>query len=206
MLRAAVSTVVVLLALGAASFPAAGKDLPQTGSTQVIALDDNASQLREDFNRAKGSVRLLLIVDPICPTCLRGMADVDAALLGKTRDPRLQTFIVHMPVIGAKATDVMPATELLHNPNVHTYWNASGNFGRLAGNALQLRQGDKAVYAWDVWIVYGPDAVWQSGPPTPALLMHQLPTLPRQQFLDADAFAATAQALLNQLPARAKAN
>jgi hypothetical protein len=36
--------------------------------------------------------------------------------------------------------------------------------------------------------------------------MHQLPTLPAKQFLDADAFAAKAQALLNHLPARAKAN
>ena len=206
MLRATLSVFAVSFALGAASCSAAEKDHAQTGSPQVIALDDNASQLREDFNRAKGSVRLLLIVDPICPTCLRGMADVDAALLSKTHDPRVQTFVVHMPVIGAKATDVSPAAELLHNPNVHNYWNASSNFGRLAGTALQLKQGDKSVYAWDVWIVYGPDAVWQSGPPTPALLMHQLPTLPSKQFLDADAFAAKAQALLSQLPARAKAN
>jgi len=205
-LRAIVSLFVVSLALGATACSAAQTDHASAGSAKVIVLDDNASQLRDDFNRAKGSVRLLLIVDPICPTCLRGLADVDASLLSKTHDTRVQTFVVHMPVIGAKATDVSPAAELLHNPNVHNYWNASGNFGRLAGNALQLRQGDKTVYAWDVWIVYGPDAVWQSGPPTPDLLMHQLPTLPAKQFLDADAFAAKAQALLNHLPARAKAN
>ena len=205
MLRA-VSVLLLSLALGAASCSAAEKDHTQTGSAKVITLDDNASQLREDFNHAKGSVRLLLIVDPICPTCLLGLADVDAALLSKTSDPRVQTFVVHMPVIGAKATDVSPAAELLHNPNVHNYWNASGNFGRLVGTALQLKQADKPVYAWDVWMIYGPDAVWQSAPPTPALLMHQLPTLPSKQFLDADAFAAKAQALLSQLPARAKAN
>ena len=206
MLRATLSIFVLSLALGAASCSAAEKNHAQTGSVQVIALDDNASQLREDFNHAKGSVRLLLIVDPICPTCLRGMADVDAALLSKTNDPRVQAFVVHMPVIGAKATDVSPAAELLHNPNVHNYWNPSGNFGRLVGTALQLKQGDKPVYAWDVWMIYGPDAVWQSAPPTPALLMHQLPTLPTKQFLDAEAFAAKAQTLLSQLPARAKAN
>lgn len=206
MLQTTLSVFAVTLMLGAASCSAAEKDHAQAGSAKVIVLDDNASQLREDFNRAKGSVRLVLIVDPICPTCLRGMADVDAALLSRTSDPRVQTFVVHMPVIGAKATDVPPAAELLHNPNVHNYWNPSGNFGRLVGTALQLKQGDKPVYAWDVWMIYAPDAVWQSGPPKPALLMHQLPTLPSKQFLDADAFAAKAHALLSQLPVRAKAN
>jgi hypothetical protein len=30
-------------------------------------LDDQATQLREHFNRAKGSGRLRFVVDPICP-------------------------------------------------------------------------------------------------------------------------------------------
>ena len=206
MLRATLSVFVVSLALGAASCSAAEEDHAKAGTAKVVVLDDNASQLRDDFNRAKGSVRLVIIVDPLCPTCLRGMADVDAALLSKTSDPRVETFVVHMPVIGAKATDVSPAAELLHNPNVHNYWNPSGNFGRQVGSTLQLKRGDKPVYTWDVWMIFGPDAIWQSGPPTPALFMHQLPTLPSKQFLDADAFAAKAQALLSQLPAPAKSN
>ena len=206
MLRSALSLILLTLALGAASCSAAGKDHVQGGTRTVTVLDDNASQLREDFNRAQGSVRLVLIVDPICPTCLRGLADVDAMLLSKTNDPRLQTFVVHVPVIGAKAENVQPASELLHNPNIHNYWNSSGNFGRQLAAALQLKHGDKPVYAWDVWMIYAPDATWQSTPPAPALFMHQLPTLPSNQFLDADVFAAKARALLNGLHALKKAN
>jgi hypothetical protein len=206
MTRATLLLIVLTLALAAAAGSATEKHQAQGEPGNVTVLDDDASQLREDFNRAQGSVRLVLIVDPICPTCLRGLADVDAALLAGTPDPRLQTFVVHLPVIGAKAENVPPASELLHNPNVHHYWDPSGNFGHQITAALQLKRGDKLVYAWDVWMIYTADAVWKSAPPPPALFMHQLPTLPGNQFLDADEFAAKARALLNGLPARGNVN
>jgi hypothetical protein len=175
----------------------------------VIALGDDARQLREDFNQAQGSIRLVLVVDPACSVCLRGMADVNEALLATTTDPRLQTFVVHVPVIGATAKDVPPSMELLHNPHVRHYWNASGSVGHQVSVALQLKRGEKPVYAWDVWMIYGADAAWPAGaPPTPALFMHQLPALrgqPERPFLDSAAFAAKARDLLARLlPTEAK--
>lgn len=195
MLRATLLLSVFALPVAACSAAETGL-APMPG--KAIVLDDDASQLREDFNRAKGAVRLVLVVDPICPTCLRGMADVDKALLSKTNDPRLQTFVVHVPVIGATADSVPASTQLLHNRNVRHYWNPSGSFGHQLSGALQLKRGDKPAYAWDVWMIYPTDAVWQSAPPAPALFMHQLPGLPKHQFLDAGAFAAKAHALLNK--------
>jgi hypothetical protein len=167
---------------------------------KVTVLDDSASQLREDFNNAQGKVRLLFVVDPICPTCLLGISSIDAALLSKTNDPRLQIFIVHVPVIGAKAESVPHAFQLLHNPNVHHYWNQSGNFGRQVSAALQLKRDGKSAYAWDVWMIYPTDAVWDVAPPAPSVFMHQLPGLSKSQFLDADVFGAKARALLAAVP------
>jgi len=167
-------------------------------------LDVGGKQLREDFNRAKGSVRLLFVVDPICPVCLRGMDDVNRDLLAATHDPRLQIFVVHVSVLGAEAKDIAPAARLLDNPNVHHYWNPSGSFGRELAEAVGLRRGNEFVYAWDVWLVYGPDASWEGqGPPKPRLLMHQLPALqgsteyPR---LDSKAFALVVREQLAQIP------
>ncbi|MGH7462991.1 MAG: hypothetical protein ACREMA_18450 [Longimicrobiales bacterium] len=164
-------------------------------------LDDSGSPLREDFNRAKGSVRLLFVVDPACPTCLRGLADLNDALLAGTQDPRLQTFVVHVPVIGGTAQDIPPAAGLLQNPNVRHYWNASGEFGRRLAPAVGLKRGDAFVYPWDVWMVYGPEAVWDaSSPPKPHRLMHQLPSVSGFAYLDSKVFAQDAQGLLAQLP------
>ena len=186
------------------SAAACAKDAAATPAYTV--LDETGSQLRQDFNRAQGSVRLLFVVDPICPGCLRGLDDLNAALLAGTSDPRLQTFVVHVPVLKppAKASDVPPAAALLHNPNVHHYWNPSGSFGWELAKAVGLKRGDELVYAWDVWLIYGPDAKWNAtSPPTPQRLMHQLRALRGSNefpLLDRQAFAREVHQLLAQLP------
>jgi hypothetical protein len=179
-----------------------------------INLDDQATQLREDFNRAKGSVRLLFVVDPICPGCLRGLDDMNRDLLAGTADPRLVTFVVHEPVLGAAhvapwlrttaSHDVPAAAALLHNPHVHNYWSADGEFGRLLSDSVDLKGSDGRVYAWDVWLLYGPAAVWSDGgPPRPLLLMHQLRALRGSTefpYLDSQMFAQKTLNLLSHLP------
>lgn len=189
---------------------------PTTASYTTV--DDAATQLRADFNRQSGRVRLLFVVDPICPGCLRGLADMNHDLLGGTADPRLQIFIVHEPVLGvarylpwlriAGGRDVPKAASLIHNPNVHNYWNPTGSFGRLLSRAVGLENHGRRVYAWDVWLLYGPEAKWDSsGPPKPQLLMHQLSALrgnPQFPHLDTRVFAARVNALLARMPAAAQ--
>jgi hypothetical protein len=164
-------------------------------------LNEGAAQLREDFNAAKGSVRLLFVVDPICPGCLRGLDDMNKSLLSKTDDPRLQTFVVHVPVLtpAPDAEDVPEAATLLHNEHVQHYWNPSGSFGWELAAAAGLKDGDETVYAWDVWLIYGPDVTWdETNPPQPHRLMHQLRQLAGSEFppLDSEAFAKEVQQLL----------
>jgi len=175
-----------------------------TGAAYTV-IDDGGGQLRTDFNRAKGSVRLLFAVDPVCPTCLRGLADIDDALLAGTQDQRLRVFIVHEPVIGGTADKIRGAASLLHNPNVRHYWNAGGGFGGVLGQAVGLKRDGRPVYAWDVWLIYGPDAEWgDAGPPVPLHLMYQLAPVqnPGFKFLDSKVFAQEVRVLLAGLPAR----
>jgi hypothetical protein len=168
-------------------------------------LDEGADQLRDDFNAAKGAVRLLFVVDPTCPGCLRGLDDVNKDLLSKTDDPRLQTFIVHVPVLTPSPTeeDVPEAATLVRNDHVHHYWNPSGSFGWELSKAAGLKHGEEAVYAWDVWLIYGPDAAWEGvSLPQPELLMHQLyllkdSGLPR---LDSKRFANEVHQILASVP------
>jgi len=199
----------------AAASCAQGDSAPAPAAAKpYTVLDDQASQLRADFNREVGTVRLLFVVDPICPTCLRGLDDMNRDLLERTVDPRLQTFVVHEPVLGtaraspwsrmAVGTDVMKAAELLHNPQVQHYWNSSGAFGQLLSEAVGLKNSERAVYAWDVWLIYGPEAKWKgTSPPRPRLLMNQLGALRGSSefsHLDSHVFAQQVQALLAQLP------
>jgi hypothetical protein len=196
MARARASFALLVPSIMSLAVASAG-DTPASAGYTV--LDDQFSQLREDFNRAKGSVRLLFVVDPICPGCLRAMDDMNRDLLSQTKDERLKTFVVHVPVLGAKAKDVMPAARLLQNPQVRNYWNASGEFGRALAKAVQLKSDKELVYAWDVWLLYGPEAEWAGTmPPQPRLLMHQLWKLEGTRFqkLDSKVFARETQALV----------
>lgn len=200
----------LLLGVGCTKDPSSA-----AASVPYIVLDDQGSQLRADFNRKIGSVRLIFVVDPICPGCLRGLADMNLDLLRGTADPRLHTFVVHEPVLGAAryapwlrvsaGKDVPKAAQLLQNPNVQNYWNASGAFGRLLSQAVGLKNGERPVYAWDVWLVYGPEAKWVgAGPPRPRLLMHQLGALRGSTefpHLNSQVFAQQVQTLLAQLRA-----
>jgi hypothetical protein len=164
-------------------------------------IDEGAAHLRADFNAAKGSVRALFVVDPICPGCLRGLDDMNKDLLSRTNDPRLQTFVVHVPRLSPPPTeeDVPEAATLLRNDHVHHYWNPSGSFGRELSAALELKVEGEDVYAWDVWLVFGPDAVWDGDhPPKPEYFMHPLwalggTDLPR---FDSKVFAERAHRLL----------
>jgi hypothetical protein len=144
----------------------------------------------------------------------RNRHDMNRDLLEDTVDPRLQAFVVHEPVLGvarvapwlrmAGGDDVAKAERLLHNPHVQHYWNPSGAFGRLLSHAVGLKNGELQVYAWDVWLIYGPEAKWEdNGPPPPRVLMHQLGALRGSTIfphLDSHIFAQQVQTLLAQLP------
>lgn len=201
--------VVWLLPIGALAasatlvLTAADRHAGRPVASAYTVLNKAGTQLREAFNEAKGSVRLLFVVDPICPGCLRGLDDVDKALLSKTNDPQLQTFVVNVSVLGGKARDVGPATKLLHNSYVHEYWNSSGAFGWQLAEAVGLKHNGKLAYAWDVWLLYGPDASWDGQlPPRPLIMMTQLYAFEHSvKFppLDRDAFARHARQLLKGL-------
>ncbi|HEY5712476.1 MAG TPA: hypothetical protein VIT38_11330 [Allosphingosinicella sp.] len=166
-------------------------------------LDEDADALRTQFNRDAGKVRLLFILDPACALCLRGLAELDRDLLASL-PPSVAVYLVHVPMIGGRDSHIPAAAGLVHNMSVRHYWNPSGAFGRTMGASLLLRRNGKPMYAWDVWLLYGPDAVWSDQQPQPRLLMHQLAGLdpaPNAAPLDSRAFAEATRFLLAQAPA-----
>jgi hypothetical protein len=189
-----------LVALGSIFLLAACNLLPETGGkmTTLEVLDESAQVLRDQFNRDEGKVRLLFVIDPRCATCLRGLADLDRDLLSSL-PASVAVYLVHLPVIGGRAEDVPAAASLTGYSGTRHYWDPRGSFGRRMGEILPLRRGGEPVFAWDVWMAYGPEAVWGWTPPQPRLLMHQLPYLdaaaPATEF-DSGRFADRVRALV----------
>lgn len=197
------SLFVVALSISALLLSSCGR--PQAASqgdssARTALLNGEDQPLRDDFNRDQGFVRLLFVVDPRCPECLRGLADMGDDVLAKLpKDARIKVYVVHDPVIGGSDKDISAAADLLHTRLARHYWDPTGNFGRQMSQVLELLHGTKPVYAWDVWMIYPPNAVWGSkDPPRPAFLMHQLPGLDNAKFppLDTKVFAAKVDEML----------
>ena len=177
-------------------FAALPADAPQN---PYVVLDRNLSQLRADFNANVGKVRMLYIVGPTCGICLRGMSDLQEAVYSKKGDdPRMVTFVIHVPTLGAHEANVGPASRLISNRHTTQYWEETGITGRVMQQVMGV---DK--YVWDFWTIYGPKAVWSDErlPPLPDFWQHQLNGLPADKKLDANVFAAKLDEFLAQIPA-----
>ena len=135
-----------------------------------ITMGPDLKALRDDFNAKVGTVRLLFIVGPTCGGCLFGMEQIDEALLRDNEDPRLNTFVVHVPTLGAKEKDVAPATQFLTGQNVIHYWEDTGIIGSHYQKVLNM-----GGYCWDTWMVFGPEAHWDKDtPPTPVFWVRHM--------------------------------
>jgi hypothetical protein len=164
-----------------------------------VVLDNSLSRLRADFNTNAGKVRMLYIVGPTCGVCLRGLSDLQEAIYAKKNDdPRVVTFVVHVPTLGAHEKNVTAASGLIINAHTTNYWEETGIIGKLMQQAMGAE-----IYLWDFWTIYDPQAVWsdEHQMPRPSFWQHQLPRMPSDRFLNANVFAAEVDTLLARVPA-----
>lgn len=192
-----------LLMIGAIALAGCGRDAGPSssvqGNVQYAVLDGNDQPLRDAFNRDRGNIRLMFLVDPICPDCLRGMADMGDDLLSKLpKNAKVKVYVVYEPVICGRAPNIPAAAALLKSSIAHHYWSPSGAFGQEMSHTLGYWNGHRWVYAWDTWLIYPAGATWtDAGPPKPVFLMHQLGGLGSKfPHLDGHVFAAKVNATL----------
>lgn len=166
------------------------------GDKPYVVLDEDLTKLKEEFNARAGSVRLLFVLGPTCGICLRGMADLNDEFLAEYQDdPRLNTYAVYVPALNAEEKDISPAMALMNGARIYNYWDGAGTIGALYQKVLNID-----IWAWDVWFVYGPDAVWEGEtPPEPDFWQHQLQPLPKETRLDKEVFAGETLARVKAL-------
>ena len=172
--------------------------------SSYVSLDEELTQFKEDFNAMSDKLRLVFISGPSCGICLRGMDDLNRSIVAsKQDDPRIHTMVLYVPALGANEEHARAAVSLLPGPRVSHYWDGSGNSGLEFQKTLGI-----PMYAWDVWMIYEPGARWEEAsiPPHPAFWHHQLPSLPKDQKLDAEEFAAAVLERLSAMPPAAESS
>lgn len=123
------------------------------------------------------------------------MDDLQKEFIAASQDEeRLQTFVIHVPVLGAREVNVPGAMKLLDGPRVTHYWNESGDLGRDFSQVLEMGR----MTAWDVWMIYPPDVAWEETlAPAPDHWQQQHGSDPEHRF-DPATFAALTRGLLSE--------
>lgn len=132
-------------------------------------LDVNS--LRDEFNRASQSVRIVTILSPTCPVCQYGQGIVRGIFEGFGTS-NLKGFVVWLPMMPGDNAQFarMEAETFKEHPVVHT-WDPERRLGKLYAKTLNL-----TAAAWDVYLLYAPGVRWdEHEPPQPTFWMHQLP-------------------------------
>ena len=113
-------------------------------------------------------------------------------MLLKNADPRIEAYVVWVPELGAHENNVADATKLVPDARASHYWDPNEVLGAAYGRSLPT-----PAAAWDVYMLFGPGAVWPtSGVPRPDYWMQQLAGVTIAPRLDGATFAAEAGKLL----------
>lgn len=136
------------------------QDLPEIGP----------EELREIFNRASESVRVVALLSPVCPMCQRGH-DVVKALFSRHPSERLRGLRVWLPMYPGDAREAAQREAVAFmDSRLVDGWDAQRRTGNAFARTLGLTR-----TAWDVYLLYAPGVRWEGDdPPEPTFWMHQL--------------------------------
>jgi len=91
-------------------------------------------------------------------------------VLDQIKDKNLRVYAIWLPMLMTDFERTVPdATKLLPDERVKYYWDGEKKSGEAFNPVLELDQ-----TAWDVYLLYPPDAEWKEQPPKPVYWMHQL--------------------------------
>lgn len=121
-------------------------------------------------------------------------------MLAQEPGDRLEVYAVWVPMVRGMERHVPLAARELPDPRASHYWDGDGQL--MAGYEDVLGISEPA---WDVFLVYGPEARWDGDlPPAPLYWAHQLGTReqPRVKgpYLDAATFLERTRDALAQRP------
>jgi len=105
--------------------------------------------------------------------CVEGARAVQEQAIRKIDSDQLRVLVVWLPNFpGDDRIKACASTKTVPDPRATHYWDATASVSKLYGNVLGLPPAKQ--FAWDTYMIFGPDAEWTDSPPTPNTWMHQM--------------------------------
>ena len=117
-------------------------------------------------------------------------------MLDQVASRNLRVYAVWLPVL--RAGNVASAADReggrISDPRALHFLDPDARLAREYSKVLHL---PGRAQAWDVYLVFGPEARWGSEPPPPTYWMHQLGDAPPELRLEGEQLARVVSGLLN---------
>ena len=169
---AAAAGVAVLLLLGRAYLSTGGSTPAQQ---PPLADVSDLGAFEAEFSRETASLRVIVLLSPSCPYCLKGAAEVERILRRHPGRP-LVIFAVWQPILptdwGKPGTGSL---RRLSDPRVRQFWDAGHRVAAALEHSSRGRDlqpsccFNKGVW-WDLMAVFPPGTEWRETLPAPILL------------------------------------
>lgn len=96
-------------------------------------------------------------------TCRLGASVVQQQILDQYPDADLAVDVIWMPMLPSDAR-VKWDSSILTDPRVTQLWDADRLVGRWVAEEESLHLGDTGAVVWDAFLLFGPEATWESAP------------------------------------------
>src|SRR6266404_8016857 len=164
---------------------------PRSAADSPMQDLSSSDQLKQRLQQDSGKVKLIALLSPVCPYCRRGFADMQS-VLKSVSDDRVRAYIVWLPMfLGDSRGWAQTRSNEFSDPRLSYYWDGGKFTGEDWGKTLGI---DRT--AWDVYFLYGANAEWNKGTPTPAFWMHQLGGVTKAPMLNKGDFETKLKELL----------
>lgn len=129
--------------------------------------------------------------------CRWGFSNIVKTLKSVT-DDRVRAYIIWLPIFGGDFKgEAHKLSNSFRDKRVSYFLDPTSETGKQWERVLKTER----VIAWDVYLLYGPDADWQDEPSLPDFWMHQLGGVTKAPVFDRTTFTAKLKGLLNEMKA-----
>ena len=127
--------------------------------------------------------------------CRWGFSNIVKSLKAVT-DDRIRAYIVWLPIFGGDFKgEARKLSSSFADKRVSYYLDPESQTGLQWERVLKT---ERAI-AWDVYLLYGPDAQWNEEPEQPSFWMHQLGGVSKAPVLNEATFTARLKGMLDEM-------
>jgi hypothetical protein len=140
-------------------------------------------QLKAQFNKDKGVLRLVVLVSPTCPECVGGAGWIEDYVLRRYPKLPVKVYAVWAEMYPGDSPKAFPAAQkLMPDRRVTHWWDESKNVGRRFYDVVPTNT--KGEIQWDAFYLYGEGAVWNEQQPSPLLTWGRTILTDRKKLAD----------------------